>query len=105
WWMLSILYPSSARMRIFGLAFACMLPMMFYMSPQVSNEPMAALVIGCTTALAVRQCAQKTTSWSGAILLGIGCGLSLLSKYTGAFVTTGILALARLRMLTGAARA
>ena len=104
WWILGVVFPGNARARVSGLLVAASLPMMFYVAPQVTNEPMAALTIGTTIALAVRHAARERTSWGDAILLGIACGLSLLSKYTGAFVTASIVALALLRVLTGAAR-
>ncbi len=105
WWMLAVLHPGNPRARILGFAVAAMVPMTFYIAPQVTNEAMAALVISSTMALAAYSSARARTLWRDAVFLGIACGLSLLSKYTGAFVTASVLALAGFRLLTGAARA
>jgi hypothetical protein len=101
WWMLELLFPARARMRTLGFAVAALLPVMFYMSPQITNEVFTAFVIGAALCLAMRQSTRGDLRWRDAVAIGAACGFSLLSKYSGAFVFASVLCLAGLRLLAG----
>lgn len=101
WWILSALYPTRARMRTLGFAVVALLPVTFYVSPQITNEVLAALVIGATMYLAMRQVRRGDVRWRDAVYLGLWCGSSLLSKYTGLFVFLSVLCLVGLRVVAG----
>lgn len=104
WWLLGLVLPTQGRARVLGFVVVAVLPVGFYMSPQVTNEVFSALAIGIAMLLASRQIVRREARWRDALLLGAACGLALLSKYTGLFVFLSILSLVGLRMLTGAAR-
>jgi len=101
WRLLVLLFPAQARMRALGFVVAALLPVGFYMSPQVTNEVFTALVISAVMVLAARQIMRRDFRWRTAVSLGLACGLALLSKYTGLFVFTSVLCLAGLRVVTG----
>jgi hypothetical protein len=101
WWMLGLLHPAGARLRVLGFAVTALMPMLFYMSPEISNESLAAFVIGAAMFVAMRQVARGDARWRDAFVVGAGCGLALLSKYTGAFVLVVVVALAGLRLVFG----
>ncbi|MFN2376134.1 MAG: hypothetical protein ABR538_06335 [Candidatus Binatia bacterium] len=101
WWMLAILFPGRSRMRWMGFVVAALLPVTFYLGAQVSNEVVAAFVIGAATCLATRQMERGRLRWRDAVALGLACGLGLLSKFTGLFVFLAVLSAASLRTLAG----
>ncbi len=104
WILLRTLFPSHPRMQFLGFAFAALLPVRLYISPEITNELLSAFVIGGAVWLAAWQVHRGRARLIDALVLGIVCGLGLLSKYTALFVPLSLLALAGLRFLAGGTR-
>ena len=102
WWLLGLVVATHPRARILGFVVAALLPVGFYMSPQITNEVFSALAIGGAMLLASRQILHRDGRWVAALVVGAGCGLALLSKYTGLFVFVSLLSLVGLRIVTAA---
>lgn len=100
WWLLCVLFPRNSRQRNLGFSVAAMLPMGFYMNSMISNEIFSGGMIGLAIFLAVRFGFGRMLSWRDALLIGSGCGLGLLSKYTGLFVFLSVVFLLFLRQVS-----
>lgn len=70
------------------------------MNSMVSNEIFSGGMIGLAIFLAVRFGFGHKLSWRDALLIGSGCGLGLLSKYTGLFVFLSVVFLLFLRQVS-----
>jgi hypothetical protein len=68
--------------QVIGAATVAFLPMVFYVSPTISNETFSAAVICLALYLLVRHCFGESLAIGRAALLGGVFGLALLSKYT-----------------------
>ncbi len=99
WWMLWMLFPDRPRRRNLGFSVVAMLPMNFYMNAMISNEIFSGGIIGLAIFLAVRYGFREKLRWRDAFLIGLGCGLALLSKYTGLFILLSTMFLLLLRMI------
>jgi len=99
WLLIQRLLPQRTLARNLGFTLIAMLPVAFYMNPNVTNAVFAASIAGCTVLASVVILFGAEVSWGRALLLGILCGLSLLSKFTGVFVLASVLALLTLRAL------
>ena len=93
WAVLRQVFPANRRARNLGFSLIAMLPMGFYMNSMISNEIFSGGIIGMAIYLAVRYATPKEIGTREAIIVGIGCGLGLLSKYTGLFVFSSVLLL------------
>jgi hypothetical protein len=90
WFALGKVFPELPRCRNLGLVAVAFLPVTFLFGPLVSNEGFAALVVGVVILLAVQQDPGLRISWRRAAVLGLLCGLAMLSKYTGVFITASV---------------
>ncbi len=103
-WMLRIVAARRARTRTLGFTVAALLPMAFYLGPQISNEPLTAFVTGAAMCIAMQQAARGTLRIRDAAVAGAACGLALLSKFSGLFVLVAVLVLAGVRIVTRKSR-
>ena len=97
WLLMRRLFPQRTLARNLGFTLVAMLPVAFYMNANVTNGVFAASMIACTLLASVAILFDGEISWRRSLLLGILCGLSLLSKFTGVFVVASVLALLTLR--------
>ena len=99
WWLLKTLFPQQRQARYLGLLVAAMLPIAFYMNPTISNEVFSGTMIGLAVFAAVRFGFGELFDWSDAVLIGLYCGLAILTKYTGIFILISVVTLLTLRAL------
>lgn len=103
WMMVRTLFPQNPLARNLGFSVAAMLPMAFYMAPNVTNEVFAASMMAGTVLASVALLFDgKAVTWGRSLLIGSLCGLSLLSKFTGVFALASVLALLTLRAAAAA---
>lgn len=89
---LRLLFPRKLYVQLVGLLFAAVLPMQLYLSHYVTNEMFAATLSSAAlyVALGVLKKNAASPAWRYA-LLGALLGAALLSKVTGAVITTAVL--------------
>lgn len=97
WWMLGFVHPARARMRMLGFIVVGVLPVLFYMATEISNEPFAGFAAGSAMCIAMRQMSRRDDRWRDGVAVGAICGVALLSKQSAAFVLVAVLCLAALR--------
>ena len=99
WWMLGFVHPARARMRMLGFAVVGVLPVLFYMATEISNEVFAGFATGAAMCIAMRQMSRGDDRLRDGLAVGAICGVALLSKQSAAFVLVAVLCLAGLRTL------
>lgn len=98
-WLIRVLFPRATRLQSLGFTAAAVLPMNIYMAGMISSEPFSSLVIGLGTALAARLGFGVQRPARTAVIVGLGCGLAMLSKFGGLALLATLLLLASLRAL------
>ncbi|MFL2936565.1 MAG: ArnT family glycosyltransferase [Myxococcota bacterium] len=97
-WTARRLWPGEALRPSLAIAAAGLLPMNLYMSAYVSNEPFhAALISGCMTLAAALLLSKKTRTWQW-VLLTLGLGLAILTKFTSLVIAPVIAFFVSLRL-------
>jgi hypothetical protein len=97
WLAARLLMPENAIARMFAVAMAAVIPMNIYISHYSSNESLSAVMIALSLYLALRTVASGDAA-SGDVtqrsfaVIGLSCGLALLSKFTALLVIPVILA-------------
>jgi len=86
WLVLRKLFRKNYLIQLLGFSVVAFLPMCFYMNPLISNEIFSGSIISLAIYLLIRYGFEKQTKIHHALILGIGVGLALLSKYTAAFI-------------------
>ena len=101
WFLLCQIFPRQTRKRNLGFSVIAMLPMGFYMNSMISNEIFSGSMISGTIVLSIYLLFKKRlTGHKASILIGLTCGLGLLSKYTALFVLLSLLLLLGLQLIT-----
>jgi len=104
-WLVRVLFLRQTRLQCLGFTTAAILPMNFYMAGMISSEPFASLVIGLGMALAARFSFGERSTARTAALVGLGCGLAMLSKFGGLALLATLVLLAAVRASEGRANA
>jgi hypothetical protein len=82
WLILRICLKGNYSMQLFGLSVSAFLPMLIYMSPNISNEVFSAAMMAFSLYLLIRFGFQDTIAIKHSVVLGAVFGLAMLSKYT-----------------------
>lgn len=92
WLAARLLMPENAIARMFAVAMAAVIPMNVYISHYASNESLSALMIALSLFLALRAITSGAMNSRFAAIIGLSCGLALLTKFTALLVVPVILA-------------
>ncbi|MBI5140664.1 MAG: glycosyltransferase family 39 protein [Nitrospirae bacterium] len=92
WLAARLLLPENATARMFAVATAAVVPMNIYISHYASNESLSAGMIALSLLLALRVAYSREMNSRSVAILGLSCGLALLSKFTALLVVPVILA-------------
>jgi hypothetical protein len=98
-WLIRVLFPRATRLQSLGFTAVAVLPMNIYMAGMISSEPFSSFMIGLGAALAARFCFGVQKPARTAVIVGLGCGLAMLSKFGGLALLATLLLLAALRAL------
>ena len=86
WLVLRKLFERNHLIQLLGFSVVAFLPMCFYMNPLISNEFFSGSIISLAIYLLIRCGFEERIKIQHAVVLGVGVGLALLSKYTATFV-------------------
>lgn len=100
WLLLISLFPQQKVKRNLGFAAVAFLPMTFYMNPTMTNEVFVGSLIALTMLLVVKTFYGRLKSWQSVVMIGAACGLCMLTKYTGLFITTAVFLILFFRWIT-----
>ncbi|MEE3328483.1 MAG: hypothetical protein VX252_14185 [Myxococcota bacterium] len=97
-WAARRLWPGQSLRPSLAIAAAGLLPMNLYMSAYVSNEPFhAAIISGCMALAAVLLLSKETRAWQW-VLISLGLGIAILSKFTSLLIAPVIAFFVSLRL-------